>query len=222
MDDALAELLPLALVIAVSPIPVLAVILMLLTERSTLNASALLLGWALALGVIASGVAALGIGSTEAGEDPATGLVVAQVALAAVLFAGAVRRWRMHRRGVGEAARSRWMERLRSVGPAGALALGLGLIALNPKDGLLTVAAGARLADSDPGAGAAAGALAVFVAVSSSTIAAPIAAEIALGDRAESLLERSRAWLERNGNAAVAVVLLVLGVLVAIDAARSL
>jgi hypothetical protein len=222
MDEALAELLPLALVIAVSPIPVLAVILMLLTERSTLNASALLVGWAFALTVIAAGVAALGIGSTESGEDPGTGLIVAQFALAALLFAGAVRRWRMQRRGVGESSRSRWMGRLRAVGPAGAVALGFGLIALNPKDGLLTIAAGARLAEADPGTGAAIGALAIFVAVSSSTIAAPIAAELALGDRAESLLERSRAWLERNGNAAVAVVLLVLGLLVATDAARSL
>lgn len=222
MDEALAELLPLALVIAVSPIPVLAVILMLLTERSTLNASALLVGWALALALIAGGVAALGIGSGEAGEDPSTGVVIAQFALAAVLVAAAVRRWRMHRRGVGESSRARWIARLRSVGPAGALALGFGLIALNPKDGLLTVAAGARLAEADPGAGAALAALGVFVAASSSTIAAPIAAELALGDRAESLLERSRAWLERNGNAAVAVVLLVLGLLVAVEAVRGL
>jgi hypothetical protein len=221
MNEALAELLPLAIVIAVSPIPVLAVILMLLTERSTLNSAALLAGWALALAVIAGLVAALGVGSTEAGEDPATGLVIAQLALAAVLLAGAVRRWRMHARGAGSRA-SRWLERLRAVGPAGALVLGFGLIALNPKDGLLTVAAGARLAEADPGSGATAGALAIFVVASSGTIAAPIAAELALGDRAEPILERSRAWLERNGNAAVAVVLLVLGLLVAVDALREL
>jgi Sap, sulfolipid-1-addressing protein len=221
MDEALAELLPLAVVIAVSPIPVLAVILMLLTERSTVNSAALLAGWALALAVIAGCVAALGLGSSESGEDPGTGLIVAQFALAALLLAGAVRRWRMHSRGRGSRA-SRWLDRLGSVGPAGALALGFGLIALNPKDGLLTVAAGARLAEGDPGAGAAAGALAVFVATSSGTIAAPIAAELALGDRAEPILKRSRAWLERNGNAAVAAVLLVLGVLVAGDAASNL
>ena len=222
MGESLRSLLPLAVVIAVSPIPVLAVILMLLTERSTLNAFALLVGWALALTVIAAVVAALGIGDADAGEDPATGVVIAQFALALLLLAGAARRWRMHRRGEGESARSRWIERLRAVGPGGALALGFGLIALNPKDGLLTVVAGARLADADPGAGAAVGALAAFVAVSSSTIAAPIAAEVALGDRADSLLERTREWLERNGNAALAAVLLVLAVLVAIDAARSL
>lgn len=218
--DALADLLPLALVIAVSPIPVLAVILMLLTERSTLNASALLAGWALALALIAGGVAALGIGSTE--SEPGTAVVVAQFALALLLVAGAIRRWGMHRRGEGESSRARWMERLRAVGPVGALALGFGLIALNPKDGLLTVVAGARLADADLGGAAALGALAAFVAVSSSTIAAPIAAELALGERADSLLERTRAWLERNGNAALAVVLFVLGVLVAVDAARAL
>jgi hypothetical protein len=43
-----------------------------------------------------------------------------------------------------------------------------------------------------------------------------------MGARAEPILERSRLWLERNGNAAVAAVLAVLGVLVAVDAARYL
>ena len=220
MSDALSGMLPIAVAIAVSPIPILAVILMLLTERSTANAVAFLVGWALALAVIGGVVAALGIGRTDSAEDPGTGLLVAQFVLAAVLLAGGVRRWRMRARAGVDHETPKWVSAVRSVTPPRALALGVGLIALNPKDGLLTVAAGARLAESDAGTGAAAVALVVFVAVSSATIVAPILAEAAMGARAEPILERSRHWLERNGNAAVAVVLLVLGVLIAIDAAR--
>ena len=222
MSDALSGMLPIAVAIAISPIPILAVILMLLTERSTANAVAFLVGWAAALAVIGGVVAALGIGRADSADDPGTGLIVAQFVLAAVLLAGAARRWRMRAHPGEDHETPKWMNAVRSVNPPRALALGVGLIALNPKDGLLTVAAGARLAEADAGTGAAAIALAIFVLASSSTIIAPILAELAMGARAEPILERSRHWLERNGNAAVAVVLLVLGVLVAIDAARYL
>jgi threonine/homoserine/homoserine lactone efflux protein len=220
MSEALSGMLPIAVAIAVSPIPILAVILMLLTERSTANAVAFLLGWAAALIVIGGAVAALGIGRADSAEDPGTGLIVAQFALAAVLLAAAVRRWRMRARPGDDHETPKWMSAVRSVSPPRAFALGVGLIALNPKDGLLTVAAGARLAEADPGAGAAVAALLIFTAAASATIIAPILAEAAMGARAEPILERSRLWLERNGNAAVAVVLAVLGVLVAVDAAR--
>ena len=222
MSDALAGMLPIAIAIAISPIPILAVILMLLTERSTANAVAFLAGWGIALAVIGGVVAALGIGRADSADDPGTGLIVAQFVLAAALLAGGARRWRMRARADDDHETPKWMSAVRSVNPPRALALGVGLIALNPKDGLLTVAAGARLAEADVGTGAAAIALAIFVLASSSTIIAPILAELAMGARAEPILERSRHWLERNGNAAVSVVLLVLGVLVAIDAARYL
>src|SRR5215213_10102339 len=156
MRDALAEMLPLAVAVAISPIPILAVILMLLTERSTANAVALLAGWVAAILVIGGAVAALGIGRANTAEDPGTGLIVAQFVLAAILLAGAVRRWRMRARADVDHETPRWMSAVRSVRPPSALVLGLGLIALNPKDGLLTVAAGARLAESEVDTGSAA------------------------------------------------------------------
>jgi hypothetical protein len=222
MGDALAEMLPLAVAIAVSPIPILAVILMLLTDRSTANAVAMLVGWVAAILVIGGVVAALAIGSPDSAEEPGTGLLVAQFALAALLLAGAARRWRMRIRPEEDHETPRWMSAVRSVHPPRALVLGIGLIALNPKDGLLTIAAGARLAEAEVDTGSAAIALAIFAIASSATIIAPILAELVMGARAEPILERSRAWLERHGNAAVAVVLAVLGVLVAVDAARYL
>ncbi|MGI8460276.1 MAG: GAP family protein [Solirubrobacterales bacterium] len=222
MSDALSGMLPLAAAIAVSPIPILAVILMLLSERATQNALAFLAGWAIALALIAGVVAILGSGSADAGEEPAPGLIAAQFVLASILLAAAIRRWRK-RPGPGEVAEvPKWMGRLRTIGPPGALGLGLGLIALNPKDALLSVAAGARLAEADPGAGAGVPALALFVLVASSTIVAPIAATVASGARARPLLGRWRGALEQHGQVAVAAVLLVLAVLVALDAALAL
>jgi len=185
MSDALSGMVPLAIAIAVSPIPILAVILMLLTERSTANAAAVLAGWFLALVVIGGVVALLGIGRADSAEDPSTGLLIAQFVLAAVLLAGALRRWRMRTRAGDDHESPKWMNAVRSVHPPRAFALGIGLIALNPKDGLLTVAAGASLAESDASGATAAIALLVFALVASATIIAPILAELAMGVRAE-------------------------------------
>jgi threonine/homoserine/homoserine lactone efflux protein len=164
----------------------------------------------------------LGVGSADAADEPARGLVYAQFGLAVILLLGAARRWRKRPKPGEPHDVPKWMDSVRSIGPRRAFVLGIGLIALNPKDGLLTVAAGARLAEADPGAAAGAVALVIFVAVSSSTIAAPIAATLVSGVRAAPVLERWRAGLERHGQVAVAAVLLVLGIAVGVDAAREL
>ena len=45
MNATITELLPLAVVIAISPVPILAVIMMLLTDRERANPLAFLAGW---------------------------------------------------------------------------------------------------------------------------------------------------------------------------------
>jgi threonine/homoserine/homoserine lactone efflux protein len=215
-------MLPLAAAIAISPIPIVAVILMLLSDRSTTNAVATLAGWALAIAVIGGIVAILGVGRDDAGEDPATGFVVAQFVIAALLLAGAARRWRIRPRAGEPHDAPKWMGLLHSFGPIRAFVLGVGLIGLNPKDLLLTIAAGARLGHADVSTEQSAIVLAIFVAAASATIYAPIVATVALGERSGPILVRSRTWLERHGNTAVAAVLLILGIAVAFDAIQAL
>ncbi len=222
MSEALSGMLPLAAAIAISPIPILGVILMLLSDRSTHNALAVLCGWALAIAVVSGVVALIGAGSADAGDEPARGLVYAQLGLAVLLLLGALRRWRKWARADESQERPKWLEGLNSIGPRRAFALGIAGIVLNPKDALLSVAAGARLAEADPSGGAGVIALLIFVAVCSSTIAAPIVATVASGPRAKPVLERWRTALERHGQLAVAIVLLILGIAVGIDGLREL
>jgi len=221
LSDALAAMLPIAAGIAISPIPITGVILMLLSDRAIHNALAVLAGWMAAIAAIVAVVTLVG-GGAGADEEPATGFVVAQFVLAAILLAAATRRWRMRPKPGEPHDVPKWMGGLRAITPPRALALGLGLIFLNPKDALLSVAGGAELAEAEPSAAEGLVSLAAFVVVASLTIAAPIVATLAIGPRSAPILQRSREWLERHGNAAVAVVLFVLGVLVAFDAARGL
>jgi hypothetical protein len=218
MAEALLEVLPIAVAIAVSPIPIAAVILMLLSDHGTPNAVAFLVGWAVALVAIAGGVALLGIERPAADGDAPAALTAGRLAVAALLVAAAAHRWRRRNRPRPDDEEPRLLRASRSLRPPATVALGFTLIALNPKDGLLSVAAGAELAADSPALADATLAVAAFALVASATIIAPIIATVLLGPRAPAILERSRLALERHGDAAVAAVLLVLGLYVAAEA----
>ena len=68
MGQALGQVLPLAVGVALSPIPIIAVILMLFSERATVNGLAFLFGWIVGI------AGALAILATIAGtQDLTTG-----------------------------------------------------------------------------------------------------------------------------------------------------
>src|SRR3979490_569862 len=62
----------------------------------------------------------------------------------------------------------------------------------------------------------------VFVAVSASTVAIPILAYTAAGDRLDDLLERVRDWMEKNNAALLAVIVVLIGCRVLPNGIRSL
>jgi hypothetical protein len=200
----LGDLLGLAVAIAVSPVPVIAVVLMLISAGGRGNAIALLAGWAVTLTVVVVGVALLGIGGASGGGH---GVAVAQLGLAAILAVVIAIEWRGRHRS------PRWMALLTDLGPGRALALGVALVALNAKDGALAVAAGAKLGDGAPAVPAAILDVALFVLIASATVIAPLAVDLALGDRAGPILHSWHAWLERHGATAV---ITTLGVIVAV------
>jgi hypothetical protein len=194
-------MLPLAVAIAVSPVPVLAVVLMLLSAGGRMNARAFLAGWGATLGVVVGGVALLGIGTGADGSG--RGVAIAQLALAAVLLVVMAVEWHGRPRRAEPHRAPRWMALLTRCGPGQALGLGVALVLLNVKDGALTVAAGAKLADAGLAVPGAAACIVVFVLVASATVIVPIAVDLALGERATPTLGRWRTWLERHGSTAV-------------------
>jgi threonine/homoserine/homoserine lactone efflux protein len=214
------ELLPLAVAIAVSPVPVLAVVLMLMSDRGRRNALALLAGWASTLALVVGAVALLGIGAGSDGHGRGAGL--AQLALAGILLVMIAFEWRGRPRRGTQHRPPRWMAALADIGPGRALALGVGLVVLNAKDGALAVAAGTRLADASPGAPAALLGVALFVLVASSTVLVPVAVEVGLGERAAPTLRRWHDGLQRHGSRAVIVTLGVIVAVLVVQGAREL
>ncbi|MFE6751764.1 GAP family protein [Kitasatospora purpeofusca] len=217
MDTVIAEVVPLAMGIALSPVPVVPAVFLLFTPRPRAAAGTFLAGWVAGILAVASALAALAV-YIEGHEETPTWASWTKVGLGAVLLLVAVRQWRS---GPAKGAPA-WMTTLTDATPAKALRLGALLSGVNPKVVLLSAAAGLTIGAAELGAVRTVAAVAVFTAVAAATVALPLLLHLVAGERVLTPLGRARRWLERHNSAVTAVVLAVIGVLLVLDGTSGL
>ena len=116
MTQGIAEVLSYAVGVAISPVPIIAVILMLFSGRAKVNGPTFLLGWALGLTLV-SAVAYLA-GDAASGSTESDGISWSEILFGVLLLLLAARTWR-HRPAPGvEPARPKWMAGIDSFSPA--------------------------------------------------------------------------------------------------------
>jgi hypothetical protein len=212
MGQAIGQTLALAVAAAISPVPIIASVLLLLTPRAAATGTAYVVGWL--LGLIALGAIVLLIahpaGASSNGE-PATWVSLLELALGILVLLVALRQWRFRPQGDAEPPTPKWMGTIESFSVGKAFAVGLFLGALNPKNIPLTVAAAASIAATGISNGRQAVVLIVFAVVGTIGVAAPLAIYLATGDQAAHLLDGLRHWLARNNPVIMTVLLLVIG-----------
>src|SRR3954451_20099646 len=96
MGTVLGDLLPLTVGVAVSPVPIIAVILMLLAPRAGAASVAFATGWVVGIAVVTV-VALLLAGGTDVADDdagPSTGASWVKLLLGLALLAVGVKQWR--------------------------------------------------------------------------------------------------------------------------------
>jgi threonine/homoserine/homoserine lactone efflux protein len=212
MGRAIGDFLPAAVGVAISPLPIIAVVLMLTTPRGRANGLAYLIGSV--VGVVAAGTILLLVASgTNASDDgqPADWVGWLKLVLGAAMLFLALKQWRGRPRSGAEAVMPAWMGALDSFTPPKAAAAGVVLSAINPKNLVLIVAGAASIAQAGLSGGEQAVAFAVFTLIASIGVGTPVVISFALGDRAVPLLDRLKAWLAQNNALIMAVVLLVIG-----------
>ena len=212
MREAIGQVLSFAVVVAISPIPIVGVVLMLGTPRARSNGPAFLAGWILGLAVV--GVAVLLVAKGAGADDDggtSSGVGWVKVALGVVLIALAVRRWRRRPHGDEPPELPSWMRAVDGFTAPRAAAMGVALSAVNPKNLLMTVGASVAIVQSGASTASRFVALAVFVAIGTAGVAVPLAMYVAVGERAARALEEMNTWLAANSSAVVAVLLLVIG-----------
>jgi Sap, sulfolipid-1-addressing protein len=212
MGQAIGDVLGLAAGVAVSPLPIVAIILMLVTADGGRNGALFAVGWLAGLTVLGTVVLLLAspAGSSEGGEPAAwTGWVKLLLGVGSLLLAA--RQWRGRPAPGAEPEMPKWMAGLDRMGPGGAFGLGALLSAANPKNGGLTIAAAASIAGAGLAGGEQAVALAVFVLVGSAGVLAPLVLYLAAGERAARTLDAWKAWAGAHNAAIMAVLFLVFG-----------
>jgi threonine/homoserine/homoserine lactone efflux protein len=177
MGQALGDIFPLAVAVAVFPAPIIAVVLVLGSDRGTAKGAAFVLTWCIGLFAVGGIVLVLG-GIADASDEgePATWVNVFLLGLGFLLLAAAIRQWLGRPSGGDEAPTPAWMRAIDEFTIAKAGGAGFALSALNPKNMLLTVAAAAEIAEVGLSAGRQVALLLGFVLAASAGVLTPLAA----------------------------------------------
>ena len=212
MGAAIGDILGLAAGVAVSPLPIVAIILLLATPRGRANGSLFAVGWLVGLSVLGAVVLLLA-GPADPSDDgqPAAWTGWLKVLLGVLLLLLAARQWGARPAEGAEPEMPRWMAGLDRLRPGQALGLGALLSAVNPKNGGLTIAAAASIAGAGLAGGQQAVALAVFVLIGSLGVLAPLVLYLAAGQRAARTLDSWKTWAGDHNAAIMAVLFLVFG-----------
>ncbi len=210
MGQALGAALGYAVGIAISPIPIAAVILMLFSARARTNSVVFLIGWVVGVALVVTVAQFLPVLDSDRGEPTSTTGWV-KLALGVLLLLAGVRQWRS--RPSGEQAHSvpAWMQRIDELRPGPALAMGFLLSAVNPKNLLLAMAAGATIATADVSGAEATLTVAVFAFLAASTVIVPVIGYLVAGPPVASSLTELKDWLVGNNAAVMSVLFLVFG-----------
>jgi threonine/homoserine/homoserine lactone efflux protein len=208
-----AEILPLALVVTISPINVIPVILLLFTKRPLVNASCFLAGFVAGLAAVLVACVAIAEAvnlSPNAGHS--TWVAVLKLVLGVYLVVAAVRKFRGRPRAGEEGAMPKWMDGIAAFSPGKSVGAGLALGAGNPKNVVVGLAAAVTIASVSLSSGQQFVAIAIYVVVAVLGVAAPILVTIFLRDRSHEVLDGWKAWLGQNNAAVMSVLFLIFGV----------
>lgn len=151
MFESIAEILTYAVAVAISPVPIIAVILMLFSARARVNGPMFLAGWVVAAAAV-SAIAYLLADAGDAATDSTTADTVSwgQIVIGAFFLFVAARQWSGRPAPGAQPDMPKWMAGVDSFSPVKSFALALLLAGVNPKNLLLSAGAGAALAQVGP------------------------------------------------------------------------
>jgi threonine/homoserine/homoserine lactone efflux protein len=211
VGEAIGQILPLALGVSLSPIPIIAVVLMLGTPRGSANGPAFVLGWIVGLSLAGAVVLLISSGANASDEGaPADWVGWLKILLGLLLLAVAVRQWRLRPHAGEHAELPKWLHTIDRFTPGRSVAMGVALSAINPKNLLLVVGAAAAIAQTGTAPGEQAVALALFVVVATLGPGLPVTLYFAMRTRSQRMLAAVEDWMADNNTAIMAVLCLII------------
>jgi len=214
MGSAIGNILPEAVAVAISPVPIIALILMLFSKKATSNSLAFLVGWILGLALV--GGIVMAIGSTQnmsAGSGASSAGYTVKLLLGILLLFLAARNWRKKPKPGEQPKMPAWMSTIDSVKSGRAFLLAVLLAGINPKNLALTLSAALDIVQKGLATGQAIVAMIIFIAIASVTIAVPVLLNLFTKDRSTRILNTWREWLTENNSTVMFILLLIFGIL---------
>jgi threonine/homoserine/homoserine lactone efflux protein len=213
VGKAIGEILPYALGAAISVVPIIAIILMLVTPKAKTNGTGFAAGFVLGLAVICTIAVALAGGSNfSSGTSPTKTVSIIKLLLGLVLLFGAFRQWRARPKPGEEPKMPKWLESIDRFTPVRSFGIGAALSAVNPKNLAMSLAAGLTIAQAELSTGQEAATILIYVLLAGATILGPLVVYLAMGQRATEILGGWRTWLADNNATVMSVLLLVFAV----------
>ncbi|WP_348789849.1 GAP family protein [Leifsonia sp. NPDC080035] len=228
MGGLIVDLIPPLFGILLSPLALMALIAVLVSDRSRANGIAFALAWLAGIVIaLAAFFALFGALQLRSARHPPLWVPIVQLVIGAVLVLGAVIVYRRGKarialmamasspREVAAAAPQLpgWLQQVASFRPGRTFLLGLGLFVLNPVDVSCAIIAALEARQAAVTTEAAVVVLTVFALIASLSIVAPVLVVVVRGKAAEPFLLRTRGWVAGNTHVLNAALLLVIGAL---------
>lgn len=213
MNEVIGQILPLALGVAISPIPIIAAILMLLSPRARATSVGFLAGWVLGIAVavtVFTLLSSLLPGPDSDASKPVQGTI--KIVLGLLLIAVGAKQWQGRPRGEAAPAMPKWMSAIDTLTAVKSFGLGFLLSAVNPKNLIMAIGAGVFIGGGALYTSADIITIVVFTVIAASTVAIPVVAYLAAADRMSAPLEALHQWLLHENAVVMAVLLAVIGV----------
>ncbi|MET4166064.1 MULTISPECIES: GAP family protein [Gordonia] len=208
MGSVIGDLLPLAVGVAVSPIPIIAAILMLLGRHARTTSIGFAIGWLAGIVVAVTIFVVLGSAVDSGGESSTTSGWI-KMGLGVLLLVVGVRQWRSRN---AESATPKWMAAIDEMKPPAAMGIGFALAAINPKNLVLCAAAGVTIGTGGLSTSDDVAVVAVFAVLAATSVVVPVVAYQVAAQRLRTPLDSVKVWLQENNATVMAVLILVIGV----------
>ncbi|HWJ98031.1 MAG TPA: GAP family protein [Acidimicrobiales bacterium] len=210
LSQVIGQFLPSAVGVAISPIPIIAVVLMLGTPKARTDGPAFAAGWIVGM-VAVSAVVLLLTSSADTSSAANDGVDWLKVAIGVLFLVLAKRQWDARPAKGEQPEMPGWMRKIDELEPGRAFTLGAALSGLNPKNLALTAAAAATISQAGLETGDTVVAVLVFVVIASITVVGAVIFYLAAEERARAPLASVKEFMADHNAVIMMVILVILG-----------
>jgi hypothetical protein len=206
--------IPIAIAVAISSVPIMTTIFILLSPNRARSGVPFLIGWVAGIVLVVSACVLLAqaVPTPRSSRAPNTVVGILEIIVGVGLVALAVLAWLRARRSTTSSTPG-WLSSSGKLGPWSSLGVGL-ILNVRPKGLLLAIAGGLTVRADAGSLPVAVVAVVIYTLIASSTVALPIVGTLAAPKRMEPRLIATNEWMLRNGASVTSLIVVVIGLVI--------